>query len=112
MSNPYFRFYAKDWIGNPALRSCTPAARGTWIDLLALMTEADTFGELKFGDGENWKFEPPTLTNSRKHLARRSGKSRENPGKIQGKSRENPGKIQGKSRFSASWKRPFLSIEM
>lgn len=34
---PGFRFVPDEWFGNRALRACTPAARGFWADLLALM---------------------------------------------------------------------------
>lgn len=39
---PYFPFYAQDWLGDHKVRGLSPAARGTYIDLLALMwTSAD-----------------------------------------------------------------------
>lgn len=35
--NPYMKFYARDWRGDGALRMCSFAARGLWVDLLTLM---------------------------------------------------------------------------
>lgn len=34
---PYFPFYAQDWLGDHKVRGLSPAARGTYIDILALM---------------------------------------------------------------------------
>lgn len=49
---PYLKFYPKDWIGDSALRMCSLAARGLWIDLLALMADAQEFGVLPFTEAE------------------------------------------------------------
>lgn len=43
---PWFKFYAKDWLADPALRACSPAARGAWIDILCLMWESESPGRL------------------------------------------------------------------
>lgn len=44
--NPWMKFYPSDWRADPALRSCTIAARGLWIEMLALMHEAEPYGSL------------------------------------------------------------------
>jgi hypothetical protein len=36
---PAFLFYPGDWMKDPQLRACSPAARGIWIDLLCAMHE-------------------------------------------------------------------------
>jgi len=43
---PSFQFYPGDWLKDPALRLCSPAARGVWIDLLCLMAESAERGVL------------------------------------------------------------------
>lgn len=43
---PAFQFYAGDWLRDPALRACSLAARGLWIDLLAYMHQAEPYGHL------------------------------------------------------------------
>lgn len=40
------KFYPSDWRADPALRSCTIAARGLWVEMLALMHEAEPYGSL------------------------------------------------------------------
>lgn len=40
------KFYPADWRSDPALRSCTIAARGLWIEMLAIMHEATPYGSL------------------------------------------------------------------
>lgn len=42
-STVWGKFYWSDWRSDPALRSCSFAARGLWIDLLAIMAEADGY---------------------------------------------------------------------
>ena len=44
--NPWLKFYPLDWRGDPKLRMCSMAARGLWIELLALMHEATPYGHL------------------------------------------------------------------
>jgi hypothetical protein len=46
MSNPWFKFFPTDWRADPALRMCSPAARGVWIDMICLMHEATPYGHL------------------------------------------------------------------
>lgn len=40
------KFYPSDWRADPALRSCTIAARGLWIEMLCIMHEATPYGSL------------------------------------------------------------------
>ncbi len=44
---PSFQFYPGDWLKDPALRACSPAARGVWIDMLCLMHESQNRGVLR-----------------------------------------------------------------
>ena len=46
MSSPWLKFYPTDWRSDPALRMCGLAARGLWIEMLALMHEATPYGHL------------------------------------------------------------------
>ncbi|MEM9372611.1 MAG: hypothetical protein AAGA55_03125, partial [Planctomycetota bacterium] len=50
---PAFQFYPGDWLKDPALRLCTPAARGAWIDMLCLMFESEDRGHL-ITNGQAW----------------------------------------------------------
>lgn len=43
---PAFMFYPADWRKDPELRVCSIAARGLWIDMIALMHEGDPYGHL------------------------------------------------------------------
>lgn len=43
---PWMKWYTRDWRGKPALRMCSYAARGLWIDMLTLMAEAEHYGFL------------------------------------------------------------------
>ncbi len=45
-------FYPGDWMKDPALRSCSVAARGLWIDMLCLMFESDRRGYLQHVTGK------------------------------------------------------------
>lgn len=47
---PSFAFYPGDWLKDPALRRCSPAARGVWIDMLCLMFESEQRGTLISAD--------------------------------------------------------------
>jgi hypothetical protein len=44
--NPWMKFYPADWRSDPALRSCTIGARGLWIEMMAIMHEAEPYGSL------------------------------------------------------------------
>ena len=46
-AHPSFQFYPADWLRDPGLRSCSLAARGLWIDMLAFMHEAEPYGHLR-----------------------------------------------------------------
>lgn len=46
MKRPAFMFYPADWRKNPALRVCSVAARGLWMDVICLMHEAEPYGHL------------------------------------------------------------------
>jgi len=48
-----FAFYPSDWLKDPNLRRCSPAARGVWADLLCLMFESEEEGHL-IADGKPW----------------------------------------------------------
>ncbi len=50
---PYFQFYPGDWLKDGALRRCSPAARGLWIDMLCLMHNSETECSLESG-GTPW----------------------------------------------------------
>lgn len=46
MSEPWLKFYPSDWRADPALRMCSLAARGLWIEMLCVMHEATPRGSL------------------------------------------------------------------
>lgn len=43
---PWLKFYPTDWRSDPRLRMCSMAARGLWIEMIALMHEAVPYGHL------------------------------------------------------------------
>ena len=43
---PWMKFYPSDWRADPALRMCSLAARGLWMEMLSIMHEADPRGSL------------------------------------------------------------------
>jgi hypothetical protein len=43
---PFIKFFARDWRGDQALRACSLAARGLWIEMMAIMHEAEPYGHL------------------------------------------------------------------
>lgn len=49
---PWFKFHTQDWRADPALRMCSPAARGMWADMLSLMHEAEPYGYLLVGGNQ------------------------------------------------------------
>lgn len=49
MADPWMKFYPTDWRSDAALRLCSRAARGTWIDMLSIMHEAEPRGDLRVG---------------------------------------------------------------
>lgn len=50
MKRPSFQFYPSDWLRDTALRSCSPSARGLWIDMICFMHEGNPYGHLKVGN--------------------------------------------------------------
>lgn len=43
---PSFQFYPGDWRRDPALRTCSMAAKGFWIELMCVMHESEEYGYL------------------------------------------------------------------
>ena len=43
---PAFQFYPSDWVSDPALKSCSLAARGLWIDMLCIAHASEPYGHL------------------------------------------------------------------
>ncbi len=43
---PWMKWYPSDWRADPALRMCSLAARGAWVDMIGLMHEATPYGHL------------------------------------------------------------------
>lgn len=58
MKRPAFQFYPGDWQRDTALRFCSVAARGLWIDMMCLMHEGAPYGHLKVGSKD---ILPPVL---------------------------------------------------
>jgi len=46
MKQPWMKFYPADWRADPALRMCSLSARGLWLEMLAIMHEAEPRGLL------------------------------------------------------------------
>lgn len=44
--DPYSQWYWADWKACPEVRACSLTARGLWLEMLALMSEADPYGHL------------------------------------------------------------------
>lgn len=49
--NPWFKFYPGDWRNNLALQGCSLAARGLWIEILAIVRAAPREGVLADAQG-------------------------------------------------------------
>lgn len=45
-SYPWFKFYPRDWLGNQGLRVVSLAARGLWLEMLAIMHEGQPYARL------------------------------------------------------------------
>ena len=45
-SAPWMKFYPQDWRADEKLRLCSLAARGLWIEMLALMHRSERYGQL------------------------------------------------------------------
>lgn len=48
MKRPAFQFYPGDWLRDAHLRICSAGARALWIDMIAIMHQADPYGHLVF----------------------------------------------------------------
>lgn len=48
-ANPWMKFYPSDWRSDPRLRMCSLGARGLWMEMLALMHDANPYGHLLIG---------------------------------------------------------------
>lgn len=46
VADPWLKFYTSDWRSDPALKICSLAARGLWIEIICLMHEAHPYGHL------------------------------------------------------------------
>jgi hypothetical protein len=46
MKRPAFQFYPGDWQRDAALRACSVAARGLWIEMMCVMHQAEPYGYL------------------------------------------------------------------
>lgn len=46
LKRPAFQFYPADWRKDPALSTCSLAARGLWIELMCIAHESDEYGVL------------------------------------------------------------------
>jgi len=46
-ARPWMKFYPSDWRADPALRVCSLAARGLWMEMLCVMHEATPRGTLR-----------------------------------------------------------------
>jgi hypothetical protein len=46
MSHRWMKFWPQDWQSDPGLRSCSMAARGLWIECIAIMHRAEPYGHL------------------------------------------------------------------
>ena len=45
-SHRWMKFWPQDWQSDPGLRSCSMAARGLWIECIAIMHRAEPYGHL------------------------------------------------------------------
>lgn len=46
MGSPWMKFYPTDWQADVALRSCSLAARGLWLEMLCIMHNSERYGHL------------------------------------------------------------------
>lgn len=46
MNRPWSKFFWRDWQGDIRLRGCSLAARGLWMEMLAIMAQSDRYGYL------------------------------------------------------------------
>ena len=52
MTQPWMKFSMSDWCGDRALHSCSLSARGLWMEMLAIMSEATPRGSLLIGGAQ------------------------------------------------------------
>lgn len=45
-SSPWMKFYPQDWRADEKLRMCSLAARGLWMEMLAIMHRSERYGQL------------------------------------------------------------------
>jgi len=50
MNRPWLKWYPGDWRRDPALQSCSIAARGLWHEILMIAHDCTPYGFLKIGD--------------------------------------------------------------
>lgn len=50
MKRPSFQFYPADWLQEPALRICSLAAKGLWIEMICYMHQGNPYGYLKINN--------------------------------------------------------------
>lgn len=50
MADPWMKFYPQDWRADERLRLCSLAARGLWIEMLAIMHRSERYGSLLIGN--------------------------------------------------------------
>lgn len=48
-AQPWMKFYPQDWRADEKLRICSLAARGLWIEMLAIMHRSERYGQLLIG---------------------------------------------------------------
>lgn len=48
-AQPWMKFYPQDWRADEKLRMCSLAARGLWLEMLALMHRSEKYGQLLIG---------------------------------------------------------------
>lgn len=48
-SKPWMKFYPQDWRADERLRLCSLAARGLWVEMMAIMHRAEPYGHLLIG---------------------------------------------------------------
>lgn len=46
LAQPWMKFYPQDWRSDEKLRMCSLAARGLWIEMLAIMHRSERYGQL------------------------------------------------------------------
>ena len=47
MKYPYLKFYFRDWQASTEIQSCSPAAKGIWIELMCIMAQSERYGYLE-----------------------------------------------------------------